>query len=96
MEITDQGKATASSNNYKIPHDDYDAYIDGPNFCSGRNKPIFKPEWSAYEFLCPVSVHSYDIARVKTKQPNPQSWTFEGSNDGETWDTLYRFLGLPF
>ncbi|MCM3144579.1 discoidin domain-containing protein [Brevibacillus sp. MER 51] len=49
------------------------------------------PEWIVYEFTKPKIVKRYDILAYSSADPaRPKVWTFEGSNDGTTWDVLDR------
>ncbi|MFC8687328.1 discoidin domain-containing protein [Brevibacillus porteri] len=49
------------------------------------------PEWIAYEFPDPKIVKRYDILSYSSGDGGrPRDWTFEGTNDGVSWDVLDR------
>ena len=87
----DQGSSTASSNYYGVNRPYEDAYY----FCSAIN-PTY-PQWSAYQFPNPLVVASYQIQAVNDDPVwVPTDWTFEGSNDGQTWDILDTQSGVTW
>jgi len=43
--------------------------------------------WVSYKFPISTKIKSYNITGLGTTA-DPKSWTFEGSNDGTTWDIL--------
>lgn len=50
-----------------------------------------KTGWLRYEFQTSKIISKYSIAPVNSIENinrSPNSWTFEGSNDGSTWDIL--------
>jgi hypothetical protein len=50
--------------------------------------------WLAYQFTTKKCIKSYYIVGETTVTgQNPKSWTFEGSNDGSTWDVLDTVSG---
>jgi hypothetical protein len=56
-------------------------------YCS---KNMVKTGWLQYDFGHPQPISKYEVQRLigHGNQYSPVDWTFEGSNDGETWDIL--------
>lgn len=53
--------------------------------------------WLQYEFNSPVVAGAYTITSANdAPDRDPRDWTFQGSNDGETWVTLDERLGHIF
>lgn len=66
-----------------------------PNYWESETYPTTTPQWIQYQFPEAKYVTSYQISGVYYDSSNPKScsigpksWTFQGSNDGSTWDNL--------
>jgi len=46
-------------------------------------------QWLAYQFPSKQVVTKYELAGASSNTASPVSWTFEGSNDGSSWDVLH-------
>jgi len=44
--------------------------------------------WLSYQFPTGKIIKRYGFFSYFSNNPNPRTWTFEGSNDGSTWTTL--------
>jgi len=54
-----------------------------------QNPPHLDPQWWRITFPFAVTMETYTIyGNVTSPGQNPKTWTFEGSNDGTTWDVL--------
>lgn len=89
--IAPSGTASASSSLSNTPP--WHSFNGGiANAWHSASAPLpASPEWIAYEFTEPKIVKRYDILAYSSADPaRPKVWTFEGSNDGATWDVLDR------
>jgi len=62
-------------------------------YCSG---PHQRTGWLAYEFESPVTLSKYGLERRNGDHVGdyPVAWTFEGSNDGTSWEALDTQSGV--
>merc|ERR550519_2279148 len=63
----------------------FDEYTDGDGqyYCSLTGHPT---GWLQYEFSSPVTLSRYGLEEGFWL--TPRDWTFEGSNDGTSWEVL--------
>jgi hypothetical protein len=52
--------------------------------------------WLSYDFQRSVSIRNYAISGSGTANETPKNWTFEGSNDGNTWVILDTQTNITF
>lgn len=53
------------------------------------------PAWVSYQFAVATTAYYYTIMSVSSAF-SPKNWTFEGSNDGSSWDVLDTRVGGSF
>ena len=54
------------------------------------------PQWISYDFGTPQAICTYALrSRAVALWMSPQSWDFQGSNDGEHWITITQVRGEP-
>jgi hypothetical protein len=54
------------------------------------------PVWVAVEFAQPVSLSRFTVTSGNdSPDRDPTDWAIQGSNDGNTWEDVYRFKGTP-
>ncbi|MBO0609065.1 GH92 family glycosyl hydrolase [Myceligenerans salitolerans] len=86
-------EATASGEN--LPNEGVDKIHDGS---SSTKWLVFEPTgWVAYELSEATSVAAYALTSANDfAGRDPQSWTLQGSTDGETWVDIDEQSGVTF
>ena len=84
--LTDSTSSVSSSGYYSTGYEAWRAFSD-PYRNTGWRSNTTVTGWLSYDFNSTRVIKRYYI-RKNTSIYGPRSWTFEGSNDGNTWDVL--------
>lgn len=87
------GSASASSV-YNSSYQPYLAFNPDPslNWVSSSRRG----EWISYEFPVKKVIRRYCLTNNKNTGAPPRNWSFEGSNDNQTWDILDTKTGISW
>ena len=89
--LTDVTSSVSSSGDYSTAYAAWRAFSD-PYLNTGWRSNTTVTGWLSYDFNSTRVIKRYYM-RKNTSIYGPRSWTFEGSNDGSTWDVLETISG---